>query len=423
MPTYDFDHFEDFAKARTNLIVNALKTLLPTEDDTSKTMDVHDDTVGKHTPSLDPSNVPPSPGPPITPLPEKDGIAVLPADDKCQHFIQQLQTRQGEAQARMGQAILDFLRSKSVRFTWHRTKHRESVVARLVTRDEKQWLMGMTTDGRIWIPFGQMKKRPPFDDRSKRAELAGKLNTLGAKIPDKRLERFPGFKFAVLQETDRLQRFVQVLEWSVQEIGAVMKLSAGQGGDADTQRWDKASFFKVLEREKGASVVCVARAILDWVKPHASRLWWSSGREGIVSPMFGVGGRHYLLRLNTRGQVVIPFNKMKQQAPFNDASKTQELLSRLNQVPGISIPEKAVDRWARVPLRDMESNTGKLLEVLDWAVKQITGIPLPEAAAYQVQLREKEQEVRTVRTTASDLNYRFWQGLLAIAKPRDTRCT
>ena len=93
---------------------------------------------------------------------------VVPDQEKCQHFIQELQTRQGEAQARMGQAILDFLKSKSVRFTWHHTKHRESVVARLVSRREKQWLVGMATDGRIWIPFGQMKKQPPFNDRSKR---------------------------------------------------------------------------------------------------------------------------------------------------------------------------------------------------------------------------------------------------------------
>ncbi len=298
---------------------------------------------------------------------------VVPDQEKCQHFIQELQTRQGEAQARMGQAILDFLKSKSVRFTWHHTKHRESVVARLVSRREKQWLVGMATDGRIWIPFGQMKKRPPFNDRSKRAELAGKLNAMGAKIPDKRLERFPGFALAVLQEADRLQRFLQVLEWTVQEIGAVMETSAGQGDDPGSQRWDETSFFKALG-EKETSVACVARTIFDWMKPQASRLWWSSGRTGVVRPLFGADG-HRLLGLNTQGRVVIPFDKMKRQPPFSDAAKRRELLDRLNQVPGISISEKAVDRWAKIPLRLLKGDPSKLLKVLDWAVAQIKGTP------------------------------------------------
>jgi hypothetical protein len=318
----------------------------------------------------------PPPEPPITPFPEKDGIAVLPADDKCQHFIQQLQARQGETQARIAQSILAFLTSKSVQFTWHRTKHRESVVARLVNRQQKQWLLGMTTEGRIWIPFGQMRKRPPFDDRSKREKLASSLNAIGAKIPDKRLERFPGFAIAVLQETDRSQRFLQVLEWSVKEIGTVMKVGPSADGKdgGDPQRWDEVSFFETLKQEKGASVASAARAIFDWVRPHASRMRWNGGRTGKVCPLLINEGRGYLLLLNTQGRIVIPFDKMKREAPFSDVSKRLELVSRLNQIPGIAIQEKAVDKSAKISLRDLGTETGKLLEVLGWAVTEIKGV-------------------------------------------------
>ena len=45
-------------------------------------------------------------------------------------------------------------------------------------------------------------------------------------------------------------------------------------------------------------------------------------------------------------------------------------------------------------------------------------IPLPEATAYQVQLREKEQKGRKDRAERYDLRFRFWQGLLACAKSR-----
>ncbi len=45
-------------------------------------------------------------------------------------------------------------------------------------------------------------------------------------------------------------------------------------------------------------------------------------------------------------------------------------------------------------------------------------IPLPEAAAYQVQLREKEQRVRQVRAERYGIRKRFWQGLLSRASTK-----
>ena len=52
-------------------------------------------------------------------------------------------------------------------------------------------------------------------------------------------------------------------------------------------------------------------------------------------------------------------------------------------------------------------------------VQQI--IPLPEANEYQVQLREKEQVGRKKRAERSDEYLRFWEGLIAIARTRNTR--
>jgi hypothetical protein len=48
-------------------------------------------------------------------------------------------------------------------------------------------------------------------------------------------------------------------------------------------------------------------------------------------------------------------------------------------------------------------------------------IPLPEAHEYQVQLREKEQQGRRQRAERHDERLRFWEGLVAIARERNTR--
>lgn len=52
-------------------------------------------------------------------------------------------------------------------------------------------------------------------------------------------------------------------------------------------------------------------------------------------------------------------------------------------------------------------------------VQQI--IPLPEANEYQVQLREKEQVGRKKRAERYDIRLKFWEGLIAIARSRNTR--
>lgn len=52
-------------------------------------------------------------------------------------------------------------------------------------------------------------------------------------------------------------------------------------------------------------------------------------------------------------------------------------------------------------------------------VQQI--IPLPEANEYQIQLREKEQVGRKKRSERYDIRLKFWEGLVAKARNRNTR--
>ena len=48
-------------------------------------------------------------------------------------------------------------------------------------------------------------------------------------------------------------------------------------------------------------------------------------------------------------------------------------------------------------------------------------IPLPEAHEYQVQLRQKEQVERKNRAERYDVRHRFWEGLIEMARKRNTR--
>lgn len=67
-----------------------------------------------------------------------------------------------------------------------------------------------------------------------------------------------------------------------------------------------------------------------------------------------------------------------------------------------------------VRLRPYHDGDKRLIDV-----QQI--IPLPEANEYQVQLREKEQVGRKKRAERYDERLKFWEGLVAICRARNTR--
>ncbi len=67
-----------------------------------------------------------------------------------------------------------------------------------------------------------------------------------------------------------------------------------------------------------------------------------------------------------------------------------------------------------VRLRPYKDGNSKLIDV-----QQI--IPLPEAHDYQVQLREKEMVGRKKRAERHDVRLRFWEGLVGVARNRNTR--
>lgn len=67
-----------------------------------------------------------------------------------------------------------------------------------------------------------------------------------------------------------------------------------------------------------------------------------------------------------------------------------------------------------IRLRPYQDGESRLIDV-----QQI--IPLPEAHEYQIQLREKEQVGRKKRAERYDVRLKFWEGLVAVARSRQTR--
>jgi hypothetical protein len=110
------------------------------------------------------------------------------------------------------------------------------------------------------------------------------------------------------------------------------------------RQWDEESFFKDLKSRRGSEEAEIARKILEWAKDKLPRFWWGKGKQdGSFYPVLDMHGeQYYPINIWTYGKIEIQFQWLMNKPPFNDEMKRKELLRRLNQIPGVEIPEKAI---------------------------------------------------------------------------------
>lgn len=166
-------------------------------------------------------------------------------------------------------------------------------------------------------------------------------------------------------------------------IGQTAAATQTKSAAGDATTWDEESFFAKLEEEHGPDDARVARAILEWAKPRFTRIWWGKGRRsGSYFPMLDHAGESYRpIAVWTYGTVEIQFEWLQHRRPFDWPDKRLELARRLNQIPGIAIPEDSISRRPSFPLSVLvdENQLESLLQILDWVLSEIRAVRPNEA--------------------------------------------
>ena len=141
-----------------------------------------------------------------------------------------------------------------------------------------------------------------------------------------------------------------------------------------SRQWDEDSFFEELGAQAPAAVE-PARAIYEWATKRASGIKWGKGKQyGTFTPVIEHGdAEHRPIQLWTGDYFYVTFNWMKTQPPFADEHKRLELLRRLNNLPEVTIPRSAIEKWPSIALTtlNIEGALAQFLEVLDWIVEEI----------------------------------------------------
>jgi hypothetical protein len=129
-------------------------------------------------------------------------------------------------------------------------------------------------------------------------------------------------------------------------------------GSREKRQWDEASFLEEIKAKRGAAEARVARELIEWARVQLPRFTWGTGRKtGSFIPVLDHAGTDYFpVALWTDGRVEIKFGYLVTRPPFDDVRLRREFRRRLNEIPGVEIPEDAVKLFPSIRLADLAAS-------------------------------------------------------------------
>jgi hypothetical protein len=209
---------------------------------------------------------------------------------------------------------------------------------------------------------------------------AGKLRLLfvADEIPNE-LRRVVEFLNSQMDPAEVLA--VEIKQFAGESLKTLVPRVIGQTAEAErrkgpgkraTRQWDEESFFAELERKRGSAEAEIARKLYSWSKQNLSRITWGHGTQlGSMFPVLDHGDNwHVPFAVWTNGFVETQFQYQANKPPFDDPDERRELLRRFNEVPGVSLPDDAIDRRPSIPLSTFGSDEAltQFFSVIEWFV-------------------------------------------------------
>lgn len=176
---------------------------------------------------------------------------------------------------------------------------------------------------------------------------------------------------------------LEIKQYVSGELRTLVPRILGQTAEAESKKgsaarsparvWDEATFFARVAEKCDPKVLTAMRRLYDWGRTSHG-IVWGKGRE---TGSFGV--RHHrsginVLYVSDVGSVCPPFARLRGIPPFQDDHRRRELLERLNAIPGVQLPEQAIDLyWSGFQLQDLSLPDGvqQVIDALTWALNEI----------------------------------------------------
>jgi len=132
-------------------------------------------------------------------------------------------------------------------------------------------------------------------------------------------------------------------------------------------------FFSQL-RERSSEAADVAARILAWASQKSLSVNW---RGSSFVPILDYGGSFTHNPITVVGgskvpRVGIKFGRMRNRQKLS-LKQRMELLRRLNEIPGVNLPDDSVERFPSIPLSVLaeRDNVDRFLNAIDWVNEQV----------------------------------------------------
>lgn len=150
---------------------------------------------------------------------------------------------------------------------------------------------------------------------------------------------------------------------------------AKSGGATAGRDWDEDSYLAEMEARKGVEAAALAKRLLAWAKPRASGIYFGRGTQsGTFLPFVTHDSQDYgLFQFRTHGRLHMLFMFLRKKKPFTAEERLRELVSKLNQIPGVLIPENDLHGMPQIPLKPLQTEAGftAFTQVMEWLITQI----------------------------------------------------
>jgi len=143
-------------------------------------------------------------------------------------------------------------------------------------------------------------------------------------------------------------------------------------------QWTEERFFEALASRTTPDCVKVARDLLDWIRPKVTYIWWGRGKSNgsFVPVLVHNETHHQAFAVWTYATVEIYFYWYTYKPPFDSEAKRMEMLTRLNEIPGVSLPAESISKRPGIRM-DLLTDAGareRFKGVFEWYIGEIKKI-------------------------------------------------
>lgn len=177
---------------------------------------------------------------------------------------------------------------------------------------------------------------------------------------------------------------VEVRQFAADKLRTLVPRVFGQTAQAQQKKgvgqfagktWNEPQLLEAIEGRGGAPARSVAARIIAWAREHKLREWWGHGAKSgsFYAGLTLHGIQYWPIAIWTYCSVEVEFATLTSRPPFHSEDLRRELLRRLNEIPGLNLPDDSITRRPAINFALLTNPTAlaSLLNAFDWAFQSI----------------------------------------------------